>query len=130
MYKKTTRGIRVSVTPTFLEGQSTPEDNYFFWAYTVVIENLGQETVQLKTRYWRITDAAGLNQEVRGEGVVGEQPVLHPGESYEYVSGAPLGTASGIMVGSYRMETADGETFDVDIPAFALESPYEQKRLH
>jgi len=130
MYHKTTRDIRVTVTPAFLEEQSNPEDDYFVWSYTVVIDNLGDETVQLKTRYWRITDAVGRNQEVRGEGVVGEQPILRPGESYEYISGAPLGTPSGIMVGSYQMETLGGEMFDVEIPAFALESPYEQKRLH
>lgn len=130
MYHKTTRAIRVTVTPTFLEEQSTPEDDYFVWAYSVSIENLGEETVQLMTRFWRITDNSGRNQEVRGEGVVGEQPILQPGQTYEYVSGAPLGTASGIMAGSYQMQNAGGEMFDVEIPAFALESPYEKKRLH
>ncbi|WP_137389101.1 Co2+/Mg2+ efflux protein ApaG [Rhodoligotrophos defluvii] len=130
MYDKTTRAIRVTVTPTFLEDQSTPEEHYFVWAYTIVIENLGQEVVQLMTRYWKITDALGRHQEVRGEGVVGEQPVLHPGERFEYTSGAPLPTPSGIMVGSYQMETSSGEMFNVEIPAFALESPYAKTRLH
>ena len=130
MYNKTTRAIRVTVTPAFLDDQSAPDEHHFVWSYTIIIENLGQEIVQLKTRYWRITDAFGRNQEVRGEGVVGEQPILRPGESFEYTSGAPLPTPSGIMVGCYQMETASGEMFNVDIPAFALESPYEKKRVH
>ncbi|MGF7158789.1 ApaG protein [Rhodoligotrophos appendicifer] len=130
MYDQTTRAIRVTVTPAFLDEQSTPEENYFVWAYTIVIENLGQEVVRLRTRYWRITDALGRSQEVRGEGVVGEQPLLKPGESFEYTSGAPLPTPSGMMVGAYQMETVGGEMFNVDVPVFALESPYEKKRLH
>ena len=128
MYQKTTRGIAVTVRPTYLEDQSSPADNYYVWAYQVRIENQGPQTVQLRTRHWRITDARGQIQEVRGPGVVGEQPVLKPGQSFEYTSGTPLPTPSGIMVGSYQMESDTGETFDVAIPAFSLDSPHEAVR--
>jgi ApaG protein len=123
MYRATTRNIEVTVTPRFLEDRSSPANNYYFWAYTVAIVNRGGETVQLKTRHWRITDASGRLQEVRGPGVVGEQPVLGPGKSFEYTSGVPLPTSSGFMTGSYGMVTAAGEGFDVDIPAFSLDGP-------
>jgi ApaG protein len=96
----------------------------------VRIENGGAETVQLRNRYWRITDSLGRVQEVRGAGVVGEQPVLKPGESYEYTSGTPLQTPSGIMVGSYQMETPAGERFEVDVPAFSLDSPHQPIKLN
>jgi ApaG protein len=129
-YSQTTRAIRVSVEPTFLEAQSRPEDNYFVWAYEVTIENLGTDTVTLKTRYWRIVNAQGEVQEVRGAGVVGEQPTLSPGERFEYTSGCPLSTASGFMEGSYQMETASGEAFNVLIPAFSLDSPLTPHRVH
>ena len=99
-------------------------------AYFVRIDNGSPRTVQLRSRYWHITDARGRVQEVRGPGVVGEQPVMRPGESYEYNSGTPLATPSGIMRGSYRMEAADGETFDVRIPAFSLDSPHQPIRLN
>jgi len=125
-YQAVTRGIRVSVRPVYLEEQSAPEDGYYFWAYTIEIENQGSETVRLRSRYWHITDAAGLVQEARGVGVVGEQPVLRPGERFEYTSGAPLATPSGIMLGSYHMETGSGEGFEVTVPAFSLDSPYER----
>jgi ApaG protein len=130
MYKQTTRSIEVRVIPLYLEDQSMPEDDHFVWAYQVVIENTGRETVQLLTRYWRITDANGRIHEVRGDGVVGEQPVLGPNESFEYTSGTPLATPSGIMVGSYQMETREGEAFDVAIPAFSLDSPHEHGHVH
>ncbi|PWR22096.1 Co2+/Mg2+ efflux protein ApaG [Zavarzinia compransoris] len=130
MYDKTTRAIRVSVKPTFLEDQSSPDENYYVWAYRVQIENQGPETVQLRDRYWRITDGFGRVQEVRGPGVVGEQPVLKPGERFEYTSGTPLATPSGIMLGTYRMETAAGESFEVEIPAFSLDSPHHPIRLN
>jgi ApaG protein len=122
MYRAVTRHIEVTVTPRFLSERSSPESNYYFWAYTINLANLGPETVQLKSRHWRITDANGKLQEVRGAGVVGEQPVLKPGESYEYTSGVPLSTPSGFMTGSYGMVTATGESFDIDIPAFSLDS--------
>jgi ApaG protein len=122
-YRTVTRQIEVKVRPTFLPDRSSPENSYFFWAYTITLTNLGRETVQLKTRHWRITDAQGRLQEVRGAGVVGEQPVLKPGEHYEYTSGVPLPTSSGFMVGNYGMVTDAGETFDIDIPAFSLDLP-------
>src|SRR3546814_9636376 len=102
----------------------------YVWAYQVRIENIGRETVQLRNRYWQITDAFGRVQEVRGPGVVGEQPVLQPGESFEYTSGTPLQTPSGIMVGTYEMEAADGNHFDVDIPAFSLDSPHQPVQIN
>ena len=123
MYEAITRGIRVSVTPQYLETQSRPERNEYFWAYTIVIENEGRETVQLISRYWHITDANGRVSEVRGAGVVGEQPSIEPGGSYSYTSGCPLEAPSGIMVGTYQMITASGQEFDIDIPAFSLDSP-------
>lgn len=129
-YAATTRSINVQVQPTYLEDQSSPDENYYVWSYRVRIENAGGETVQLLNRYWKITDAAGRVQEVRGPGVVGEQPVLAPGESYEYTSGCPLSTPSGIMVGTYEMETRDGELFDIAIPAFSLDSPFQPRRLN
>ena len=122
MYRAVTRNIEVTVTPRFLSERSSPDSGYFFWAYTIKLANLGGETVQLKSRHWRITDATGRLQEVKGAGVVGEQPVLRPGESYEYTSGVPLPTPSGFMTGSYGMVTEAGEMFDIDIPAFSLDS--------
>jgi len=129
-YEETTRNIRIAVEPNFLEEQSEPEDGKFLWSYHVRIENKSDTAVQLLSRYWRITDSQGRVREVRGEGVVGEQPVIEPGGSYEYVSGAPLETASGFMTGSYRMRTPTGESFEAGIPMFALESPYESRRMH
>ncbi|WP_114393222.1 Co2+/Mg2+ efflux protein ApaG [Oleisolibacter albus] len=129
MYSESTRSIRVSVEPRYLPDQSDPAEGRYLWSYTVRIENQGGETVQLRTRHWQITDALGRRQEVRGAGVVGEQPVLTPGAAFEYTSGTPLPTPSGIMVGSYRMVTADGEPFDVRIPAFSLDSPHQQRCL-
>lgn len=128
MYMETTRGIQVTVTPIYLDGQSNPQDNHYVWAYQVRIENTGAETVRLRTRHWKITDATGHTQEVRGPGVVGEQPVLGPGEHFEYTSGCPLTTPSGLMVGSYAMEDTTGALFDVAIPAFSLDSPHETGR--
>jgi ApaG protein len=129
-YAETTRDITVSVLPVYLEDQSTPEAGQFVWAYHIRIENHGAETVQLLRRHWRITDSHGHLLEVRGEGVVGEQPVLRPGEAYEYTSGTPLQTPSGIMAGSYRMTTQTGEEFDITIPAFSLDSPYGTPQIH
>ena len=128
MYQATTNEISVTVKPVYLEDQSSPVDNHYVWAYWVKIENGGSDTVQLRNRYWRITDSHGQVQEVRGAGVVGEQPVLKPGESFEYTSGTPLSTPSGIMAGSYRMLRKNGAAFDVAIPAFSLDSPYEGAR--
>ncbi len=130
MYSETTRSIRITVKPVFLEDQSSANDNHFVWAYHVRIENHGAETVQLRTRHWRITDSFGRTQEVRGAGVVGEQPILKPGESFEYTSGTPLPTPSGFMVGTYQMETPSGERFDVAVPAFSLDSPHQAVQIH
>jgi ApaG protein len=122
MYHAVTRDIEVSVTPRYLAERSSPDNGYYFWAYTIEIKNGGSETVQLKTRHWKITDAHGRSQEVRGAGVVGEQPVLKPGESFEYTSGVPLPTPSGFMLGTYVMETLTGESFDIAIPPFSLDA--------
>ena len=122
MYRAVTRNIEVTVTPKFLNDRSAPDKGHFFWAYTIEISNLGRETVQLKTRYWHITDAQGRVQEVRGAGVVGEEPTLGPGESFEYTSGVPLPTPSGFMTGTYGMVTDKGERFDIEIPLFSLDS--------
>jgi ApaG protein len=130
MYQQTTHSIRVTVVPTYLEDQSSPAESHFVWSYHVRIENLGERTVQLLSRHWQITDAAGRTQEVRGPGVVGEQPVLRPGAAFEYRSGTPLGTPSGIMAGSYRMEEEGGEKFDAAIPAFSLDSPHQSSLRH
>jgi ApaG protein len=130
-YERTTNGIRVAVKPAFIDDQSSPDDGQFLWSYTVTIENRGSESVQLISRYWHITDAAGRVKEVRGPGVVGAQPVLAPGQTFEYTSGCPLSTASGFMVGKYQMRRASsGEDFEADIPAFLLESPHEQRQIH
>lgn len=130
MYTKITRNISVSVEPTFLEDQSFSLDNHYVWAYQVWIENQGSETVQLLSRTWRITDANGILHEVQGEGVVGEKPWITPGTIYHYTSGTPLSTPSGLMEGSYHMRTKTGEDFDIEIPAFSLDSPYETAAVH
>jgi ApaG protein len=130
MYSEITRSIKVTVKPFYLEDHSSPSENHFEWAYQVRIENQGRETVQLRHRHWRITDGMGRQQEVRGPGVVGEEPVLAPGESFEYTSGMPLATPSGIIVGNYEMETRAGESFEVAIPAFSLDSPHQAIRLN
>lgn len=130
MYEETTNGIKVVVEPVYLEDQSSPEDDHFVWAYNVRIENLGDIQVQLLNRHWTITDAQGRNQEVRGPGVVGEQPVLKPGDSFEYTSGTPLTTPSGFMGGEYEMVTVDGGRFEVRIPTFSLDSPHQPRQLH
>jgi len=123
MYKATTRSIQVTVEPTFLESESSPSDNRYFWAYAVEVTNQGEEVVQLRSRHWRITDANGRTEEARGSGVVGKQPVLRPGEMFSYTSGCPLTAPSGIMVGSYQMRTDKGELFSIEIPAFSLDIP-------
>ena len=123
MYSEKTDDIRVTVEPAYLEEQSVPDENRYVWAYTVRIENTGDWPVRLVNRYWRIIDGLGRTHEVRGAGVVGEQPLLEPGGSFEYTSGTPLNTPSGIMVGSYEMETASGGRMDVAIPAFSLDTP-------
>jgi ApaG protein len=130
MYEKITRNIRVHVAPQFLAGQSKPEENKFIWAYTISIENRSSDTVTLLTRHWVITDANGTKQEVRGDGVVGETPTLEPGQRFQYTSGCPLSTPSGIMAGSYGMTTKYGEMFEIAIPAFSLDSPHDRHSVN
>lgn len=130
MYERVTRGIKIIVRPKYLDSQSKPDEGHFVWAYTITIENHGRETVTLRTRYWRITDAHGQVQEVRGAGVVGEQPTLKPGDSYSYTSGCPLKTSSGFMAGAYQMQGEDGAFFNVDIPTFSLDSPHEKHAIN
>jgi ApaG protein len=130
MYEQVTRSIRVRVRPEYLEAQSAPDEGRYFWSYTVEILNEGSETVQLRSRYWRITDANGHVEEVRGPGVVGQTPVIGPGESFEYTSGCPLKTTSGIMVGSYQMEKTNGTLIDIAVPAFSLDSPFARRSLN
>jgi ApaG protein len=130
MYKATTRSIQVTVEPSFVEAESSPGDNRSFWAYTIEIANQGEEVVRLRSRHWRITDANGKTEEVRGAGVVGKQPVLKPGETFSYTSGCPLTTPSGIMVGSYQMQNEKGELFSIEIPAFSLDLPDERRTVN
>ncbi len=130
MYEAVTSGIRVRVTPKFVDDQSSPEDGQFFWAYTVEIINEGAETVQLKSRQWLITDANGKKETVRGPGVVGQTPVLKPGQSFTYTSGCPLTTPSGIMTGTYQMERADRSQMNVTIPGFSLDSPFVKRSIN
>ena len=129
-YEAETEGVLVRVRPSYLAGQSDPEAGRWVWAYQVEIVNLGTEPVQLMARRWIITDAQGRVEEVRGAGVVGEQPVIKPGESYTYASGCPLGAPSGSMVGGYAMTDASGRSFEAAIPAFSLDVPGERRVLN
>jgi ApaG protein len=119
-----TRGVRVRVQSEYSPDQSAPAKNQWFFLYTVTISNDGSETVQLLTRHWIITDGTGHIEEVRGPGVVGKQPMLKPGESFEYTSGCPLTTPFGVMEGTYQMITEAGERFDAKIAPFTLSEPY------
>ena len=130
MYTAVTRNIQVTALPEFLAERSNPDGGQYFWAYTIEIANMGDIAVQLTYRSWQITDASGHVEIVRGPGVVGEQPVLNPGDSFRYTSGCPLQTPSGIMLGSYRMVNENGEAFDVEIPAFSLDSPHARRVLN
>jgi ApaG protein len=127
-YTAITRSIAVSVEPTYLDDRSSPAHAQYVWAYRVTIENRGQETVQLLNRHWMITNARGEYNEVKGPGVVGQQPILQPGERHVYTSGVPLDTSSGMMAGSYEMQSDRGERFDIEIPAFSLDSPNQAVR--
>ena len=129
-YEQVTDGIRIRVTPEYSDEQSTPDEGYFFWIYTIEISNESERSVQLKSRIWRITDAYGKTEEVRGPGVVGQTPHIPPGQSFTYSSGCPLSTPSGIMVGSYQMVDEAGRLFDVAIPAFSLDSPYATRSVN
>jgi ApaG protein len=123
MYAQTTNGIEVSVTPIYLEDESRPDENHFFWAYRITIANHSTSAVKLLARYWQIIDGTGRTEEVHGEGVVGEQPLIKVGSSYQYTSGCPLSTPHGIMSGHYTMRTTDNALVRVEIPAFSLDIP-------
>ena len=130
MFSKTTNKINISVKTYYLDEQSEPNKQHYVWAYQVTINNLGQQTVQLKKRYWKITESNGVKKEVSGAGVIGEQPILRPGEKFEYTSGTPLSTPSGFMEGYYEMETKDGNKFDASIPLFSLDSPHSSNQIN
>jgi len=130
MYEAVTRRVKVTVEPKFEPERSNPEAGRYFWRYDVEIANLGDRPVTLLERHWRITDADGRQQEVRGPGVVGEQPTILPGEAFRYASGCPLPTPSGLMVGEYRMVSHEGDSFAVAIPAFSLDSPHGRRVLN
>jgi ApaG protein len=130
-FEAVTQQIAVRVQVFYLAEQSVPEDSEYKWAYQVTIINDGTRTVQLLRRSWHITDAQGRVQHVHGEGVIGQQPVLKPGEQYEYTSGTPLTTPSGFMTGQYHMQALpSGDVFDIEIPTFSLDSPFQNSRLH
>ena len=129
-YEATTRGIQVRVSPQFDQERSKPQQGQYFWLYTVEIRNGGRSNVQLISRHWQITDAQGRVQEVKGEGVVGEQPMLAPGQEFTYTSGCPLTTPTGFMAGTYQMVTSAGAPFDALIPTFSLDSPYMKRSLN
>lgn len=130
MYRAMTNNIEVAVEPFFLDDRSDPSESRYVWAYRVTIANQSNEYVKLLARYWHITDGRGRVEEVRGPGVVGEQPELDPGDSFQYTSGCPLSTPSGIMMGHYTMRKASGETFDIDIPAFSLDLPSNRRTVN
>ena len=130
MYKKTTFGVTVTVHPYFLEDQSSPQESHYVWAYQVNIQNSSMNTIKLNHRSWLIIDANGKIINIQGEGVVGESPILHPGECFEYTSGTPLKTTNGIMQGFYLMSQENGEQLKIDIPTFSLDSPYNKKNLN
>ena len=130
MNSATTGGITVSVETAYIEKDSDPDNQYFVWAYRIKIENNSANTVQLMSRHWKITDALGRQQEVKGAGVMGEQPVLAPGASFSYSSGTPLQTPSGFMRGTYAMRADNGREFDIEIPAFSLDCPHDDAQLH
>ena len=129
MYEAVTHRVKVTVEPAFDPERSDPDQRLYFWRYSIEIANLGDKPVTLLERYWRITDAEGRSHEVRGPGVVGEQPTIAPGEAFRYASGCPLPTPSGMMVGEYFMVGPDGERFSVAIPAFSLDSPHGGERV-
>ena len=122
--------VIVDVEPTYLEDHSDPSENTYLWAYKVKITNNSQSSVKLISRHWKIFDSNGSHREVKGQGVVGEQPVLEPGDEFEYTSGTPLKTNSGIMSGSYQMQDFQGKIFDVNIPPFSLDIPDQKRNLN
>ena len=129
-YSEMTSNIKVSVVPVFLADQSNPLENLYVWAYTITIENLGQDTVQLISRHWKIIDSDGHLNEVIGEGVIGQQPILEQGEQFSYTSGCPLNTPSGFMSGTYLMRINDSDLTEVVIPAFCLDIPNSPRSIN
>ena len=129
-YRATTRGIAVSVEPVYVSEHSSPSESKYVWSYRVTIENGGGETVQLRSRHWRIADSRGAMNEVKGPGVIGKQPVLKPGGVFQYSSWVPLNTPSGLMMGTYQIETESNEVFDIEIPVFSLDSPHQLTHLN
>ena len=130
MYEHDTDGVMVRVEPDYLEEESSPDESRFVWSYTIEIENHTDQPVQLVSRKWAITDTMGRTEHVQGRGVVGEQPVIHPGERFRYTSGAPLRTPSGFMQGSFEMRRQSGEVFAAHIPGFSLDRPDVRVSLH
>lgn len=130
MYESVTHRVKVTVEPVFDPERSDPDQRLYFWRYSIEIANLGDKPVTLMERHWRITDADGRQQEVRGPGVIGEQPTIEPGKSFRYTSGCPLTTPSGVMVGEYMMVDPEGRSFNVSIPAFSLDSPDGKRVLN
>ena len=122
--------IEVFAEPIYLEDESEPHSEQFVWSYKITIKNRSERAVKLRKRHWKITDSNGLTHEIQGDGVVGLEPVVKPGESFSYTSGAVLSAPSGIMFGNYEMESLEGESFKVSIPAFSLDSPYERHQFH
>lgn len=129
MYRATTFDIEVTAEPFYLEDRSDPSDSHYLWAYRITITNKSDQSVKLLARHWQITDARGKVETVDGDGVVGEQPELEPGDSFQYTSGCPLATSSGFMAGRYDMRGRDGAMFSVDIPAFSLDMPDARPRV-
>ncbi len=129
-YLAVTHDIHVSVTPIFLEDESKPDEHLYVWGYKVRIENKSEMTVTLRARFWEIIDALGQKQNVHGDGVVGETPIIEPGTFFEYTSGTPLPTPSGIMQGKYYVETETMQELEIDIPSFSLDSPYSRQVTH
>ena len=130
MYSKTTNDVTVTVKPYFLDDQSSPQESHFVWAYQVNITNSGSKSIKVSHRNWLIIDANGKVINVQGEGVVGEFPIIEPGQTFEYTSGTPLKTNSGIMQGFYLVSQDNGEKLKIDIPTFSLDSPYNKKKVH
>ena len=122
--------IYVTSDPMYLEEESSPTRDQFVWAYHITIKNTSSKPVTLRRRHWLITESRGIQQEIRGDGVVGQEPILHPGESFVYTSGALLSSPSGMMEGGYEMECDKGEIFNVSVPAFSLDSPHEHCLVH
>lgn len=129
-YSCETHKILVNVDPKFLASESHPDQSEYVWAYRVEIKNMGSEAVQLRRRHWVITDSLGRVIEVEGQGVVGEEPIIDPGSVFEYTSGTPLTTPSGIMMGVYEMERPNGEIILVKVPPFSLDSPHDKRIIN